>query len=112
MNNYFEKYIKKQKLSQKKNCLKLCEVIVKTFPKFEERIWVDMPFYGSRYYIVALKNHVNMGFAINGLSQNEINIFEGKGKRMRRIKIYTLEDIDEKQIVKLLNVSKKAKFTC
>ena len=24
----------------------------------------------------------------------------------------TLEDIDEKQIVKLLNVSKKAKFTC
>jgi hypothetical protein len=31
---------------------------------------------------------------------------------MRHIKIYTLEDIVEKHIIKLLKVSKKAKCTC
>jgi hypothetical protein len=105
-------YIKKQKSPQKEICHKLREIIVRTFPKIEERMWVGVPFYGSRYYIVALKDHVNMGFAINGLSQKEIEMFEGKGKTMRHIKIYSPEDIDRKRIIKLLKVSKKAKCTC
>ena len=112
MDKEVEKYIKKQKSPQKKICLRLREIIIKKFPEIEEKIWAGVPFYGSRYYIVALKDHVNMGFAINGLSQEEIEMFEGKGKTMRHIKIYSLEDIDEKRIVKLLKVSKKAKCTC
>jgi hypothetical protein len=112
MNKEVEKYIRKQKSPQKNICLKLREIIIKTFPKIEERIWAGVPFYGNRYYIVALKDHVNMGFAINGLSQKEIEMFEGKGKTMRHIKIYSTQDIDQKRIVKLLTVSKKAKCTC
>jgi hypothetical protein len=112
MDKDVEKYIRKQKSPQKEICLKLREIIIKTFPEIEERIWAGVPFYGKRYYIVALKDHVNMGFAINGLSQNEIDLFEGKGKTMRHIKIYSPEDIVEKHIVKLLKVSKKAKCTC
>ena len=112
MNKEVEKYIKKQKSPQKEICLKLREIIIKTFPKIEERIWVGVPFYESRYYIVALKDHVNMGFAITGLSQKEIALFEGKGKTMRHIKIFSPDDIDEKRIVKLLKISKKAKCTC
>lgn len=112
MEKQVERYINKQKSPQKKICLKLREIVFKTFPDIEERMWVGVPFYGNRYYIVALKDHVNMGFAINGLSQEEIDLFEGKGKTMRHIKIYSLEDIDEKRIVKLLKVSKKAKCTC
>ena len=75
-------------------------------------MWAGVPFYESRYYIVALKDHVNMGFAINGLLQKEIDLFEGKGKTMRHIKIYSLEDIDDKRIIKLLKIAKKAKCTC
>jgi hypothetical protein len=105
-------YINKQKSPQKEICIRLREIIINTFPKIEERMWVGVPFYESRYYIVALKDHVNMGFAIDGLSREEINLFEGKGKTMRHIKIYSQEDIDEKRIVKLLKVSKKAKCTC
>lgn len=112
MEKQVERYINKQKSPQKKICLKLREIVFKTFPDIEERMWVGVPFYGNRYYIGALKDHVNMGFAINGLSQEEIDLFEGKGKTMRHIKIYSLEDIDEKRIVKLLKVSKKAKCTC
>ena len=112
INKEVEKYIKKQKSPQKEICLKLREIIVKTFPKIEEQMWAGVPFYEHRYYIVAHKDHVNMGFAINGLPQKEIALFEGKGKTMRHIKFFSLDDIDEKQIVKLLKISKKAKCTC
>ena len=112
MNKEVEKYIKKQKSPQKEICLKLREIIIKTFPKIEERFWADVPFYEKRYYIVALKDHVNMGFAINGLSQKEIALFDGKGKTMRHLKFFSLNDIDEKQIAKLMKISKKAKCTC
>jgi hypothetical protein len=112
MNKEVEKYIKKQKSPQKEICLKLREIIVKAFPKIEEQMWAGVPFYDKRYYIVALKDHVNMGFAISGLSQNEIALFDGKGKTMRHVKIFSPDDIDEKQIVKLLKISKKAKCTC
>ena len=78
MDKEVEKYIKKQKLPQKEICLRLREIIVRTFPKIEERIWAGVPFYGSRFYIVALKDHVNMGFAVNSLSKKEMDLFEGK----------------------------------
>lgn len=56
-----------------------------------------------------MKNRVNIGFAINGLSKEEIGLFEGSGKTMRHIKIHSLEDIDEKKPVKLIKlVDKKA----
>jgi hypothetical protein len=112
MNKEVEKYIKKQKSPQKEICLKLREIITKTFSKTMEEIWAGVPFYERRYYIVAHKDHVNMGFAINGLSQKEIAMFEGKGKTMRHIKLFSMEDIDEKKIVNLLKISKKAKCTC
>ena len=112
MNKEVRKYFGKQKSLQKEICLRLRKIIIKTFPKIEERMWAGVPFYESRYYIVALKDHVNMGFAINGLLQKEIDLFEGKGKTMRHIKIYSLEDIDDKRIIKLLKIAKKAKCTC
>ena len=112
MNKDVEKYIKKQKSPQREICSRLREVILKTYHKIEEEMWVGVPFYDKRYYIVALKNHVNMGFAITGLSQEEIALFEGKGKTMRHIKFHSLDDIDEKQIVKLMKIAKKAKCTC
>jgi hypothetical protein len=112
MDKEVEKYIKKQKSPQREICLKLREIIIKTYPKIEERMWAGVPFYDKRYYIVALKDHVNMGFAINGLPEKEIALFEGKGKTMRHIKFFSLDGIDETHIIKLLKIAKKAKCTC
>jgi len=109
MNQEVGKYIEKQKSPQKAICRKLRQTIKKTFPNVEEKMWVGVPWFGGRYYVVALKDHVNLGFAITGLPKKEMDMFEGKGKTMRHIKIYSLADIDEKQIVKLLKVAKKAK---
>jgi len=112
MNKEVNEYIRKQKSPQKEICKRIRSIILKTFPEIEEEIWVGVPFYNRRYYIVALKDHVNMGFAINGLSQKQIDLFDGKGKTMRHVKFFSLDDIDEKRIVRVLKISKRAKCSC
>jgi len=112
MNKEVTDYIKKQKSPQKEICQKLRRIIIKTFPDIKEKMWVGVPWYEGKYYIVALKGHVNLGFAIKSLAKKELELFEGKGKTMRHIKIASLRDINEKQIVKLLKVAKKAKCSC
>jgi hypothetical protein len=58
----------------------------------------------GKFYLGAIKNRVHVGFAINGLSKEEIGLFEGSGKTMRHIKIHSLEDINEKKLVKLIKL--------
>jgi hypothetical protein len=112
MNKEITNYIKRQKSPRKEICQKLRKIIIKTFPSIKEKMWVGVPWYEGKYYIVALKDHVNLGFAIEGLSKKESDLFEGKGKTMRHIKIYSLKDINGKQIIKLLKIAKKAKCSC
>ena len=64
-------------------------------------------FSGGKFYIAALKNKVHVGFAINGLSKEEISQFEGSGKTMRHIKIHSLSDIDERKLVNLIKMVDK-----
>jgi len=106
-------YISKQPSPQKEICEDLRALIKKTFPDItEEMKWGVPVFDGGRYYIGSLKDKVNLGFVIMGLSKKEIEAFEGTGKTMRHIKIFTPDDIDEKRIVKLLKlVMKKANKT-
>ena len=106
MNKGVDDYIEKQKLPQKEICKKLREIILETFPGIEEQMKLGVPWYEGKYYIVALKDHVNLGFSLEGLSKKEIELFEGGGKTMKHIKIRSLNEIDEEQIVKLLKVVK------
>jgi hypothetical protein len=103
-------YIKKQKSPQKEICKKLRKIISKTFPNMGEQMKLGVPWYEGYFYIVGLKDHVNLGFSVKGLTKSEMDNFEGKGKLMRHLKFFSLEDIVEKKIVKLLKlVKKKAK---
>ena len=112
MNQEVNDYIKKQKSPQKEICQKLHKIIIKAFPNIKEKMWAGVPWYERRYYITAIKDHVNMGFTIKGLSKKELDLFEGSGKTMRHIKIHSLKDVNEKEIVKLLKIAKKAKCSC
>jgi hypothetical protein len=112
MKQEIAEYIKKQKSPQKEICRRIRAIILKTFPGIKEEVWVGVPFYDRRYYMAALKDHVNVGFSITGLPQIQIDLYEGRGKTMRHIKVHSLEDIDEKWITKLLKISKKAKRSC
>ena len=99
-------YLENLPSPQKEICKKVRKIILKTFPDIEETFENGVPWYECKYYIVGLKDHVNIGFSIKGLNKEELGLFEGKGKLMRHIKIYSLDDIDEKEIVKRIKVVK------
>ena len=108
MNKDITNYIKRQKSPQKQICQKLRMLIFKALPGVDEEMkWGAIVYAGGKFYIGALKDHVNIGFAIKGLTKKEISIFEGSGKTMRHIKIKELRDIDEKKLVKLFKLVNK-----
>ena len=105
MNKQVNEYMEKQKTPQKEILQKVREIFQKTLPGCEEKMaWGVVTFAEGKFYIAAMKNRVHVGFAITGLNKEEISLFEGTGKTMRHIKIPTLEDIDEKTLVKLIKM--------
>ena len=106
MDKEVDNYIKKQKSPQKEICKKLRIIILRTFPNINEEMKLGVPWYEGKFYIVALKTHVNLGFSLKGLTKEEIALFQGGGKTMKHIEIHSLDEIDEKKIVKLLKVVK------
>ena len=112
MNKQVEEYIEKQDSPKKEIIQKVRKIFLKTLPDCEEKkAWGVIVFACDKFYIAAMKNRVHVGFAINGLSKEEIGLFEGSGKTMRHIKIHSLEDIDEKKLEKLIKLVDK-KATC
>ncbi len=103
-------YINKQESPQKEICQHLRELILKVLPGVQEEMMWGVPvFGGGKFYIGALRDKVNLGFAIKGLTKEEIALFEGGGKTMRHIKVYDVANIDEERIAGLLKlVDKKA----
>ncbi len=112
MDKQVEEYIEKQESPQKEIILKLREIFLKTLPNcLEKKTWGVVVLGNDKFYIGAIKNRVHVGFAITGLSKEEIKLFEGSGKTMRHIKIHSMDDIDEKKLVKLIKMVDK-KTTC
>lgn len=106
-----DEYIKKQKSPQKEICQHLRRIILKTIPEIHEEMNVGVPCYGitkedpcGKYYIAALKDHVNLGFSLKGLTKKEQEVFEGSGKTMKHLKLYSVKEIDETKITSLLKL--------
>jgi hypothetical protein len=108
MNKEVDVYIDKQKSPQKEICRRLRGIILATFPGIREEMKLGVPWYEGKYYVVALKDHVNLGFSLKGLSKEEMKLFEGGGKTMKHIKVRSLSEIDEKKIIQLLKVVDKS----
>jgi uncharacterized protein YdhG (YjbR/CyaY superfamily) len=112
MDKQVEAYIEKQKSPQKEILQKVRKIIQETLPNCKEKmVWGVVTFASGKFYIAAMKNRVHVGFAVTGLSENEICMFEGSGKTMRHIKIPTLESINEDKLVKMIEIVNK-KATC
>lgn len=98
-------YIEKQKTPQREICKKLREIIFNTFPDIKEEMkWGVPAFADGIFYIVALKDHVNLGFSIKGLKKEELSLFDGGGKTTKHIKVESLEDLNQNLIVNLLKL--------
>ena len=106
-NKKVDEYIRKQKSPQKQICKKLRAIILKTLPNVGEEFKLGVPWYGDRIYIVGLKDHVNLGFSLTGLSKKEINSLEGGGKTMRHLKFFSVKDVEEKKLARLIKHTKK-----
>ena len=105
MNISVKQYIAKQKSPQKEILGKLREIILKTIENQEEKMeWGVASYGGGKFYLVALKGRVHMGFAITGLNKEEVRLFEGSGTTARHIKVYSLSDIDSRKIVNLIKM--------
>jgi uncharacterized protein YdhG (YjbR/CyaY superfamily) len=110
MNKQADEYIEKQKSPQKEILKKVREIVQRTLPGCEEKMaWGVVMYASGKFYIAAMKNRVHVGFAVTGLSKDEIGMFEGSGKTMKHLKIPTLESIDENRLVQMIElVDKKA----
>ena len=73
---------------------------------------MDVPWYEGKFYVVALQDHVNLGFFGKGLSSQDKIPFEGRGKMMRHIKFYSLEDVNEIKVIKLLKLVAEKSAGC
>ena len=104
--NEVDDYIIKQKSPQKEICQILRNIILKIFPNIKEEVKLGVPWYEGKYYIVALKDHVNLGFSLKGLSKGEVSLFKGGGKTMKIIEIRSVDEIDERDIIRLLRIVK------
>jgi len=112
MDKQIKEYIEKQKSSQKEILHKVRKIFLETLPNCNEKsTWGVVTFANDKFYIAAMKNRVHVGFAISGLSKEEISLFEGSGKTMRHIKIHSLEEIDKEKLIKLIKMVNK-KATC
>ena len=112
MDKQVEEYIEKQDSPQKEIILKVREIFLKTLQNCKEKkTWGVVVLGNDKFYIGAIKNRVHVGFAITGLSKEEIKLFEGSGKTMRHIKIHSMDDIDENKLVELIKLVDK-KTTC
>ena len=101
-------YIERQDSLQKEILNKVRMIFYKTLEKFEEKIgWGVVVFSKGKFYIASINDRVHVGFSINGLDSNEIDMFEGSGKTMRHIKIHSIDEIDEKKLIELIKMVEK-----
>jgi len=106
MSNDVDQYIAKQTSPQKEILQRLRMIILTTFPNINEKLKFGVPYYEDKFYLVALRTHVNLGFAIKDLTPEQIDLFEGSGKTTKHLKIVTLNDIDEPLLISRLQLVK------
>lgn len=100
-----EVYIEKQKSPQKEILLEIRKIFRETIPDAKEEMrWGAITYANGKFYIAAMKNRVHVGFAIAGLNNDEISLFEGNGKIMRHIKIPTFDSIDRTRLTRLIRM--------
>ena len=109
MNEQVEAYIRRQKPPQNKIIRRLRNLILKTFPKIHEEFKMGVPWYEDKFYLVGLKDSVNLGFAVQGLTEKQAENFKGQGEHMRHLKFHILKDIEKKHVIKLLKMVYKKK---
>jgi hypothetical protein len=86
----------------------LRRLIMEAAPDAEESIKWARPVYeynGPLCYIMAFKNHVNLGFSRGVDLPDEAGVLEGSGKQMRHVKVTSIADITEDVLKDLIRAA-------
>ncbi len=103
-----DEYIKAQQSPQREICHKLREIILRTFPSIKEGMKWGVPSYGDGvYYLVALKDHVNLGVSLKGIPVEKRALLDVIGKTTGHVEFASLGSIDEARVSMLLNLPVK-----
>ena len=78
MDKNVKRYLENLPSPQKEICKRVREIILNTFPTLEESFKNGVPWYECKYYIVGFKDHVNIGFSVEGLNQDEMSFLREK----------------------------------
>jgi len=92
--------------------LSVREIIKELHPDFTELIWEkqNIASYGfgpkkmSQHYVYLgfFKAHVNLGFYFGADLDDPSNLLEGAGKKLRHIKLKSVDDLDNPEVKKLI----------
>lgn len=105
MNSQVEAYFSKQPQQQQEICRLLQRIILENFPDIKEEMKWGVPAYeNGLFYLVSLKDHVNLGFSVTKLTDEEEKFFDRGGKTTRKIEIREIDEIDHQQIGNLLRL--------
>lgn len=91
---------------------RLRALVLKTSPGLKEEMKMGVPWYGGSFYLVALKDHVNMGFCVGGGLKKYAKELEGNGKYMRHLKFRSVKDVDAAKISRLIKATDKTYSGC
>lgn len=100
-----EEYYSMLENPQRDICLELRSIIKKNYPTFKESMLWGVPvFNNGLIYIVALKDHTNLGFTVSNLTKEEELLFQGGGKTTRKIELRRIDEIDASKIKQLIDL--------
>jgi hypothetical protein len=102
-----DEYIVKQPSPQRAILEELRRIILKANTGIGEEMKMGVPWYEGKFYIVGLRDHVNMGFSYSKMLEKYQKELEGKGQYMRHRRFRSLDDIDEKLLVELMKAVKE-----
>ncbi len=107
-----DQYIKKFAGEKQAILKRLRAIILNTFPELVEEMKMGVPWYGGSFYLVALNDHVNMGFCLGGSLKKHAKELEGSGKYMRHVKFRSLDDVNEGKLVRLMKATERTYGGC
>jgi len=87
---------------------RLRQLVMEAAPDAKESFKWARPVYehnGPLCYIAAFKNHVNLGFSRGVDLPDEYGILEGSGKKMRHVKVTSVDDIREDDLKDLVRAA-------
>ncbi|VVC72023.1 Uncharacterised protein [uncultured archaeon] len=106
------KYVGRQKPAQQKLLRRLIASIRKALPGIRGEMRLGVPWFGEKLYLAAFDDHVNMGFSVSGLPKKEKDLFLGKGNLMRHLKFFSLDEVEDKKIIRLVKIAQKSGCGC